>query len=123
MKITIKRTEQVANNMLVEFIESGKVQPYSTGIFAGVVEDCREITMSEDLNAENEITYKICTLITAGDCIARLSGTAPQNGSEAFLNGSSVSSTGSDKIGLIVPKPFPDSGDYVDGDLVNVVLK
>jgi hypothetical protein len=26
------------------------------------------------------------------------------------------------KIGEIQPKPFPENGDYVDGDLVNVVI-
>lgn len=119
MKITIKRTNTVTNNMLVEFSESGKVQPYSSGAFAGVASDCRQITLLED---EVETIYDICTLVTHGPCIARLSGTAPQNGSEAFINGSSVATTGSNKIGLIVPRPFPDSGDYQDGDLVNIVL-
>ena len=119
MKINIKRTENVNNYMLVEFAEPGKVQPYSSGTFAGVVEDCRQITVLEN---EVEVIYDICTLVTHGACIARLSGTTPQNGSEAFVNGSSVSSTGSNKVGLIVPRPFPETGDYVDGDLVNLVI-
>lgn len=119
MKITIKRTNTVTNNMLVEFSEAGKVQPYSSGTFAGVVENCRQITVLEN---EVEVTYDICTLVTFGSCIAQLSGTAAQNGGDAFASGSSVASTGSVNIGLIVAKPFPESGDYVDGDLVNVVL-
>lgn len=119
MKVTIKRLNTVTNNMLVEFSAAGTVQPYTSGTFAGVAEDCRQITILEN---EVETVYDICTLVTHGACIARLSGTAPQNGSEAFINGSSVASTGSNKIGLIVPRPFPDSGDYVDGDLVNVVI-
>ena len=122
MKITIQRTEQVTNNMLVEFSSAGTVQPYSTGDFAGVAEECREITMTEQLDSENSSAYKICTLVIKDSCIARLSGTASQNGSDAFVNGSSVYSTGSNKIGLIVPKPFPNPGDYVDWDLVNIVL-
>ena len=105
--------------MLVEFSEAGKVQPYSMGTFAGIVSDCRQITVEED---EVEVIYDICTLVTRGSCIAQLSGTAAQNGGDAFANGSSVSSTGSVNIGFIVAKPFPDDGDYVDGDLVNVVL-
>ena len=105
--------------MLVEFSESGKVQPLSSGTFAGVAEECRQITILEN---EVEVTYDICTLVTHGSCKARLSGTAPQNGSDAFANGSSVSSTGTTKIGLIVPKPFPDTGDYVDNDLINLVI-
>ena len=120
MKITIQRTSNVTNYMLVEFSEAGKVQPYSSGTFAGVAEDCRQITMLEN---EVEVTYDICTLVTHGSCKAQLSGTAAQNGGDAFASGSSVSSTGSVNIGLIVAKPFPDSGDYVDCDLVNVVLK
>jgi len=119
MKVNIKRTNTVLNNMLVEFSEAGKVQPFSTGTFAGVAENCRQITILEN---EIEVTYDICTLVTHGSCKALLSGTAPQNGSDAFINGSSVSSTGSTQIGIIVPRPFPESGDYVDGDLVNVVL-
>ena len=119
MKITIKRLNTVTNNMLVEFSSAGTVQPYSTGTFAGVVEDCRQITVLED---DVEVVYDICTLVTHGACRALLSGAAPQNGSDAFANGSSVSSTGSNSIGLIVPKPFPNTGDYVDGDLVNIVL-
>lgn len=119
MKITIKRTNTVTNNMLVEFSEAGKVQPYSSGTFAGVAEDCRQITVTED---EVEVTYDICTLVTHGSCIAQLSGTAAQNGGDAFASGSSVASTGSVNIGLIVAKPFPESGDYVDGDLVNLVI-
>lgn len=119
MKINIKRTDTVTNNMLVEFSEAGKVQPYSTGTFAGVAENCRQITIIEN---EVEVTYDICTIVTHGACKAKLSGTAPQNGGEAFINGSSVSSTGSNKIGLIVPRPFPETGDYVNNDLVNVVL-
>lgn len=119
MKITIKRTNTVSDHMLVEFSEPGKVQPFSSGTFAGVVEDCRQITLLEN---EVEVVYDICTLVTHGACIARLSGTAAQNGADGFANGSSVSSTGSTKIGLIVPRPFPDSGDYTDGDLVNLVI-
>lgn len=119
MKIIIKRTSEVTNYTLVEFSSAGVVQPYSSGVFAGVVEGCRQITVLEN---DIEVTHYICTLITHGSCIARLAGTAPQNGSEAFINGSSVASTGANKIGLIVPRPFPEEGDYVDGDLVNVVL-
>lgn len=119
MKLTIKRTSEVKDFMLVEFAESGKVQPFSSGTFAGVVEDCRSITVLEN---EVEVTYEICTLVTHGDCIARLNGAAPQNGGDAFINGSSVASTGANKIGLICPRPFPDSGDYTSGDLVNLVL-
>ena len=119
MKVNIKRDSTVLNYMLVEFAEAGKVQPYSSGTFAGIVENCRQITILEN---DIEVTYDICTLITHGACIAQISGTAPQNGSNAYINGSSVSSAGSTQIGLIVPRPFPESGDYVDGDLVNVVL-
>lgn len=119
MKINIKRTNTVLNNMLVEFSEAGKVQPYSTGTFAGVAENCRQITILEN---EIEVTYDICTLVTHGACKVELSGTAPQNGSAAFINGSSVSSSGLTQVGNIVPRPFPESGDYNDGDLVNVVL-
>ena len=119
MKINIKRTNTVTNHSLVEFSEAGKVQPYSTGTFAGVAENCREITVLEN---EVEVTYQICTLVTHGSCIARLSGTAPQNGGDAFINGSAVSNTGTTKIGLIVPNPFPDSGDYSDNDLINLVI-
>jgi len=119
MKIIIKRTENVNDHMLVEFLEPGKVQPFSSGTFAGVVEECRQITVLEN---EVEVIYDICTLVTHGACIARLSGTAPQNGSEAYINGSAVSSTGTTKIGLIVARPFPDVGDYVDQDLVNLVI-
>lgn len=119
MKVTIKRTSEVTNHTLVEFSEAGTVRPYSSGTFAGVVEGCNEITLLEN---DIEVTHHICTLITHGDCIARLAGAAPQNGSEAFINGSSVASTGSNKIGLIAPRPFPNEGDYADGDLVNLVL-
>ena len=119
MKIKIQRTSNVSNHTLVEFSEAGKVQPYSSGTFAGVAEDCQQITVLEN---EVEVTYDICTLVTHGSCIAQLSGTAAQNGGDAFASGSSVSSTGSVNIGFIVAKPFPESGDYVDGDLVNVVL-
>jgi hypothetical protein len=119
VKVTIKRTSEVTNHTLVEFSSAGIVQPFSTGTFAGVVEDCRQITLLEN---DLEVVYDICTLVTHGDCIARLAGTAPQNGSEAFINGSSVASTGSSTIGLIVARPFPEEGDYVDGDLVNLVL-
>lgn len=120
MKINIKRTSTVSNHQLVQWAESGKVEPYSSGTFAGIVEDCRQITVLEN---DVEVTYDIATLVTQGAAIASLSGTAPQNGSDAFVNGSSVSSTGTTKIGLIVARPWPDSGDYVDGDLVNVVIK
>lgn len=119
MKIIIKRTSEVTNHTLVEFSSAGIVRPFSAGTFAGVAEDCRQITILEN---EVETVYDICTLVTHGACIARLSGTAPQNGSEAFINGSSVASTGANKIGLIAPRPFPDEGDYVNGDLVNLVL-
>jgi len=119
MKINIKRTNTVSNHMLVEFSEAGKVQPFSNGTFAGVVEKCRQITILEN---DIEVTYDICTLITHGACIAQLSGTAPQNGSSAYINGSFVSSAGSTQIGIIAPRPFPESGDYADGDLVNMVL-
>lgn len=119
MKINIKRTDTVTNHTLVEFAEAGKVQPLSSGTFAGVAENCRQLTVLED---GVEVIYDICTLITHGSCIAQLSGTAPQNGSDAFINGSSVSSTGSTQIGIIVARAFPESEDYVDGDLVNVVL-
>ena len=53
MKITIQRTSNVTNYMLVEFSEAGKVQPYSSGTFAVVAEDCRQITMVEN---EVEVT-------------------------------------------------------------------
>jgi hypothetical protein len=119
MKINIKRENTVTNNMLVEFSAAGIVQPYASGTFAGVVEDCRQITMLEE---EEEVTYNICTLVVQGACKAYLSGTALQNGGDAFANGSSVSNTGTEKIGLIVPKPFPENGDYIDGELVNIVL-
>lgn len=120
MKINIKRTESVTNYMLVEFSENGVVSPFSSGTVAGVVSDCRELTMIDENGAE--ITHHICTLTTHGPAIARLSGTAPQNGGDAYINGSSVASTGVTVIGHIVPKPFPESGDFVDGDLVNIVL-
>lgn len=119
MKITIKRTASVTDNMLVQFSNAGIVEPQNGGTFAGVASDCREITVLEN---EVEVTYQICTLTTHASCVVRLTGTAPQNGGDAFINGSSVASTGANKIGFIVPKPFPDSGDYADGDLVNVVL-
>jgi hypothetical protein len=119
MKITMERTSTVTNNMLVEFIEPGKVQPYSSGTFAGVVENCRQITILEN---EVEVTYDICILVTHGSCKVQLRGTADQNGGDAFINGSFISSTGSHKIGSIMPKPFPDTGDYADGDIVNIVL-
>jgi len=120
MKITKERTSAVSNHDLVQWGQSGKVEPYVSGTFAGIVENCREITVLEN---EVETTYNICTLVTQGAAIASLSGTAPQNGSSAYINGSSVSSTGTTKIGLIVAKAWPNSGDYADGDLVNVVIK
>jgi len=119
MRITIKRTNEVQDSMLVQFASAGTVEPQSGGTFAGVASDCREITVLEN---EVEVTYQICTLTTHASCVVRLAGTASQNGGDAFINGSSVASTGANKIGFIVPKPFPDSGDYADGDLVNVVL-
>jgi hypothetical protein len=119
MKLQIKRTSTVENYMLVQFAENGLVEPYSTGTFAGIASECRSLTIIEN---EQEIIYEICTLTTHGDTRAKLSGTAPQNGGDAFINGSSISSVGSVKIGEIQPKPFPENGDYVDGDLVNVVI-
>ena len=119
MRINIKRTDTVTNNMLVQFSSAGLVEPQAGGPFAGIATECREITVLEN---EVEVTYQICTLTTHGSAIASLSGNAPQNGGAAFINGSSVASTGANQIGLIVPRPFPDDGDYVDGELVNVVL-
>ena len=120
MKINIKRTENVTNNMLVEFSSPGVVTQYNGGTFAGIASDCREITILEN---EQEVVNLICTLTTDSSAIATLSGTAPQNGGDAHISGSNVAITGSFKVGTIQPKPFPESGDYADGDLVNVVLK
>jgi len=119
MRINIKRAAGVTDNMLVQFAGAGLVEPYAGGTFAGIATDCREITVLEN---EVEVTYQICTLTTHGSAIASLSGTAPQNGGAAYISGSSVASTGTNQIGLIVPRPFPDNGDYIDGELVNVVL-
>ena len=119
MKINIKRLESVTNNQLVQFSSPGVVEEYSNGEFAGVTEDCRQITVLEN---DVEVIHNICTLVIHGPCIARLSGTASQNGCDAFISGNRVSQTGTNKIGVIIPKPFPENGDYQDNDLVNIVL-
>ena len=119
MKINIKRQSSVANYDCVQWSSAGLVERYTSGDFAGIVTDCRDITIDVD---GTDTTYEICTLITAGQAQARVSGTAPQNGSTAYLSGERVASSGSSSIGLIVARPFPESGDYVDGDLVNVVI-
>lgn len=119
MKINIKRTADVADYMLVQFAGAGLVEPMSDGTFAGIVADCREIIVSEE---GVETADQICTLITHGSALAKLSGAVDQNGGAAYVNGTLVSSSGTVKIGLIAPRPYPESSDYADGDLVSVVL-
>ena len=119
MKINIKRQSSVANYDCVQWSSAGLVERYTSGDFAGIVTDCRDITIDVD---GTDTTYEICTLITAGQAQARVSSTAPQNGSTAYLSGERVASSGSSSIGLIVARSFPDSGDYVDNDIVNVVI-
>ena len=119
MKINIKRASSVNDYDCVQWSSAGLVERYTSGTFAGIVTDCRDITIDVD---GTDTTYEICTLITAGQAQARVSSTAPQNGSTAYLSGERVASSGSSSIGLIVARSFPDSGDYVDNDIVNVVI-
>ncbi len=119
MKINIKRTSSVADYDCVQWSSAGVVERYTSGTFAGIVTDCRDITIDVD---GTDTTYDICTLITAGQAQARISGTAPQNGSTAYLSGERVASSGSTSIGLIVARSFPENGDYADNDLVNIVI-
>ncbi len=119
MKINIKRASSVSDFDCVQWSSAGVVERYTSGTFAGIVTDCRDITIDVD---GTDTTYDICTLITAGQAQARVAGTALQNGSTAYLSGERVASSGLTEIGLIVARSFPESGDYADNDLVNVVI-
>jgi hypothetical protein len=124
MKVLLKRTAQVMNGSVVQIGASNIVEPRTTGGVLGVASACREITIQNTPDDPVEALL-VCQVAMHGDCQATLSGGASSAGCEIYAtaDGKITASTVGETVGVLVPKALSETADYVDGDLVNVVLK
>lgn len=123
MKVLMKRTSAVTDGAVVELGASNVVQPRSTGDVLGVASACREITV-QDAPDDPVETLLVCQVAIHCDAQATLSGSASSAGGAIYATADgkvTTTATGS-AIGMLCPKALSETTDYVDGDLVNVVL-
>lgn len=123
MKVLMKRTSAVTDGAVVELGASNIVQPRSTGAVLGVASACREVTVQDSPDDPIE-TLHVCQVAIHGDAQATLSGSASSAGGAIYAttDGKVTTTASGASIGLLCPKALSETTDYVDGDLVNVVL-
>jgi len=124
MKVLLKRTAQVVDGLVVQIGANNIVEPRSNGVVLGVASGCRSIDVQDSVDDPVE-TLLVCQVAMHGDCQVTLSGGASSAGCEIYAttDGKITASTVGEAVGVLVPKALSETADYVDGDLVNVVLK
>lgn len=121
MKLRRLCSGTIQDHQIVKFDSQNLVVPYdNSGDVAGIVQGCEMLTEVDENN--NETTNHVAYLAVSQTATCILSGTASQNGCVAYANNDKVSSTGTVEIGKILPKEYPRTGDYQDGDIVVVLL-
>jgi len=121
MRITRKCSGDLHAHSLAKYDSNGVLVAYdNVGDVAGIVSQCRdEVVTVNDI----EETHHVCSLVYKDIGTCRVSGTVSAQGSIAYSDGIRVSATGTNEIGYILPKPFPQMSDYQDGDIAQVLLK
>ena len=121
MKIKRLCSGNVNDHQLVKFDDQNLLTPYDNlGEVIGIAENCEMITETDENGNETIVHLSTVSINGVATCI--LSGTASQNGCLAYASNDKVSSTGTNLIGKILPKEYPRSGDYQDGDIVLIQL-
>ena len=121
MKTLLKCDATVSNGDLVEFSGAGTVQRYTNGQLAGVATERRDVQIIDPDTQETTVAH-VVVVSRFGTVRANLVGGCDANGGEAFINGYAISSTGAVKIGLIEPRPYPETNSFSD-ELVNVYVE
>lgn len=124
MKVLLKRTAQVVNGSVVQIGANNIVELRVGGDVLGIASACREITIQNTPEDPVE-TMLVCQVAMHGDCQASLSGEASSAGCPIYAtaDGKITASALGASVGVLVPKALSETADYVDGDIVNVVLK
>lgn len=123
MKILLQRTQAVQDGSLVELGSNNIVSLRGQLTPLGVAGNCRSVDMQDSTTSEVTTQY-ICDVTVSGDCLAILSGNAPAAGCPLYPteNGHLSAVAAGDPVAKLTPRAYPSTSDYIDGDLVSVVL-
>ncbi len=124
MKVLMKRTSAVNDGSVVQIGVNNIVEPRSNGVALGVAIGCRSIDVQDSVDDPVE-TLLVCQVAIHGDAQATLSGSASASGGAIYatVDGKISTTVNGESLGSLAPKALSETADYVDGDLVNVVLK
>ena len=124
MKILLQCDDSVKNGALVELGSDNIVKLRTTSSPLGVASNCRSVNVQDSPNSDS-VTYLVCDVTINGGCLALLSGSAPAMGGKLYAtNDGHLSATISgDYVAILAPRSFPRVHDYVDGELVSVVIQ
>lgn len=123
MKILLQRQQSVFDGCLVELNANNIVGPRSSGSALGIASNCRTVEV-EDSSSEIS-THYICDVTISGDCIAKLSGGAAAEGCNLYATSTGLltASVSGDVVAMLAPRAYPSLNDYVDSELVSVVIR
>ncbi len=124
MKVLMKRTSAVNDGSVVQIGVNNIVEPRSNGVVLGVANGCRSIDVQDSVDDPIE-TLLVCQVSLHCDAQATLSGSAPASGGAIYatVDGKVSTIVSGESVGVLCPKALSETTDYVDGDLVNVVLR
>ena len=119
----MKRTSAVNDGAVVQLGASNVVEPRVAGAVLGVALGCRVVEVQNNPDDPVE-TLLLCEVAMHCDAQATISGSAPASGGAIYAteDGRVSATVSGASIGILCPKALSETTDYIDGDLVNVVL-
>ena len=120
MKTLLKCSSIVQDGDLVQF-SGGTVERYAGGQFAGVASGRRDVQII-DPATQQERTEHVVVVNRRCVALARLDGSCGASGGTAYVSGHVISSTGTIKVGIIEPRPYPNSSDFLN-EMVNLYVE